>query len=148
MNKHEKASVSLKKILGISLILIFLTGIGVMATNAKLTNVKIVLSNNYEMTVLTAKTKVADILEENHITLQDDEVVVPSADSEISDNKTIKITKVSEVEQEVAETEETVATEDILSNYNSITEKILVEQVEIPFETITKEATEEGTTGG
>lgn len=145
MNKHDKASVSLKKILGISLILIFLTGIGVMATNAKLTNVKIVLSNNYEMTVLTAKMKVADILEENHITLQEDEVVVPNIDSEISDNKTIKITKFSEVEQEVAEAEETVATEQILEHYNSVTEKIVVEQVEIPFETITKEATGDGT---
>ena len=43
MNKNDKASVSLIKILSISLILMFITGIGVMATNAKLTNVKIVL---------------------------------------------------------------------------------------------------------
>ena len=83
MNKNDKASVSLIKILSISLILMFITGIGVMATNAKLTNVKIVLSSDYEMTVLTAKTKVADILNENHITLQEDEVVVTNIDSEI-----------------------------------------------------------------
>ena len=34
MNKNEKASGSLIKILGISLVLIFITGIGVMASNA------------------------------------------------------------------------------------------------------------------
>ena len=92
MNKSNQASVSLVKILGISLVLIFITSIGVMATNAKLTNVKIVLSSNYEMTILTAKTKVSEILEENHITISEDEVVVPDLNSEISNNKTIKIT--------------------------------------------------------
>ena len=97
------------------------------------------------MTVITSKTKVLDILEENHITLQEDEVAVPDIDSEISDNKTIRISKVSELEQDVAKVEETVTTEEILSTYNSVTEKIVVEQVEIPFETITKEATGDGT---
>lgn len=145
MNKNNQASVSVRKILLISLVLIFITSIGVMATNAKVTNVKIVLSSNYEMTVLTAKTKVADILEENHITLLQDEVVIPDINSEISDNKTIKISKISEMEQEVAELEESITTEQILESYNSVTEKIVTEQVEIPYETITKEATGEGT---
>ena len=58
MNKADKASISLRKILFICLILIFIMGIGVMATNTKLANVKIILSNNYEMTVLTSKTKI------------------------------------------------------------------------------------------
>ncbi len=145
MNKRDKASVFLRKILGISIILIFITSIGVMATNAKLTNIKIVLSSNYEMTVLTAKTKVSDILEENHITVLEDEVVTPNLSAEISDNKTIKITKASQVKQEVAEAEESVTTEEILQNYTSVKEKIIVEQVVIPYETITKEATGEGT---
>lgn len=145
MNKNDKASVSLLKILSISLILIFITSIGVMATNAKLTNVKIVLSSNYEMTVLTAKTKVADILNENHITILEDEVVMPDINSEITENKTIKISKISEVEQEIAQEEETITTEQILSNYNSVIEKIITEQVVIPYETITREATGEGT---
>ena len=144
MNKNDKASVSLIKILGISLILIFVTSIGVVATNAKLTNVKIVLSSNYEMTVLTAKTKVSDILQENHITILEDEVVIPDITSEISENKTIKISKISEVEQEVAQKEETITTEQILETYNSVIEKIITEQVVIPYETITKEATGEG----
>lgn len=145
MKKDDKASISLIKILGISLILIFITGIGVMASNAKLTNVKIVLSSNYEMTVLTSKTKVADILDENHITVLEDEIVVPGIEEEISENKTIKISKIEEQEQQIAEQEETITTEKILANYNNITEKVITEQVVIPFETITKEATGEGT---
>lgn len=144
MNKNDKASVSVVKILGISLVLIFITSISVIATNAKLTNVKIVLSSNYEMTVLTSKTKVSDILEENHITVLEDEIVIPDINSEISDNKTIKITKTSDIKQEVAEVEESVTTEEILQSYNSVTEKIITEQVVIPYETITKEATGEG----
>ena len=91
MNKNEKASGSLIKILAISLILMFLTGIGVMASNAKITSVKIILSNDYEMVVLTGKTKVSDILKENHISLSEDEVVTPNLEEEILENKTIRI---------------------------------------------------------
>ena len=145
MNKNDKASISVIKILGISLILIFATSIGVMATNVKLTNVKIVLSSDYEMTVLTTKTKVSEILEENHITLLEDEVAIPSINSEITENKTIKIAKATDVEQDVAEPEESITTEEILQTYNSVTEKIVTEQVVIPYETITNEATGEGT---
>lgn len=145
MNKQDKASGQLIKILVISVIIIFITGIAVMATNAKLTKVKIILSSEYEKIVLTSNTKVADILKENHITLQEDEVVTPDIDSEISDNKTIKICKADDLEQEVAEVEESDTTQKILENYNSIKEKIIIEQVEIPFETITKEADEDGT---
>ena len=144
MNKNEKASVSLIKILGISLILIFITGIGVMASNAKLTNVKIILSNDYEMTVLTSKTKVADILEENHITLTEDEVSSPDMEEKITENKTIRISNKTD-NYEIAEKENVITKEEILSSYGTITEKLITEQVVIPFETITKEATGEGT---
>ncbi len=144
MNKTDKASISVRKILCICLILIFIMGIGVMATNTKLTNVKIILSNSYEMTVLTSKTKVADILEQNHITILEDEVVIPDMNSEITANRTIKISKIDNQEQEIAEKEETITTEQILESYVSVVEKIVVEQVEIPYETITKEATGEG----
>jgi len=144
MNKDDKASISLIKILGISLILILVTGVGVMATNAKLTNVKIILSNDYEMTVITTKMKVSEILEENHITVLEDEIVTPGIDTEISDNKTIRISKISN-NKEIAEKESVITSEEILSSYGTIVEKIITEQVVIPFETITKEATEEGT---
>lgn len=145
MNKSDKASIPVFKIIGICLVLIFITSISVIASNAKLVNVKIILSSNYEMTVLTAKTKVSDILNENHITILEDEVVSPDMDSEISSNKTIRISYKDNIKQDVAEVEESVTTDEILQNYNSIVEKIIVEQVVIPYETITKEATGEGT---
>ena len=145
MNKNEKASGSLIKILAISLILMFLTGIGVMASNAKITSVKIILSNDYEMVVLTGKTKVSDILKENHISLSEDEVVTPNLEEEILENKTIRISnKIDEI-LEKAETEKVISAEEILSSYGTIVEKLVTEQEVIPFETITKEATGEGT---
>ena len=69
MKNNDKASISLRKIVCISIILIFLLSIGVMAGNVKVNNVKIVLSSGYEMNVLTTKTNVKDILSENHIVL-------------------------------------------------------------------------------
>ena len=139
MNNNEKASIGLFKILAISIVLVFIMGIAVMASNAKLTNVKIILSNDYEMTVLTSKTKVSEILDENHISLEEDETVLPALEEDISQNKTIRIS-IGEI-QEIAEVEETVTKEEILSSYGTITEKLITEQIIIPFETITKEAT-------
>ena len=145
MKKDDKASISLIKILGISLILICLTGVGVMATSTKLTNVKIILSNDYEMTVLTSKTKVSEILEENHIVILEDEEVFPDVESNLSENKTIMISKISEEKQEIAEKEENISADQILQEYSPIVEKVVTEEVVIPFETITKEATGSGT---
>ncbi len=51
--------------------------VGVMAGNVTFRNVKIVLASGYEMNVLTSKTNVSEILDENHIILLDDEKVVP-----------------------------------------------------------------------
>ena len=77
MKKAKKAKLPIKKIIGICLILLFVMGVGVMADNAKLVNVKIILSNGYIMNVTTSKNKVADILEENHIILLPEESVIP-----------------------------------------------------------------------
>lgn len=145
MKREDKASISLMKILGISFVLICVTSIGVMATNAKLSNVKIILSNDYEMQILTSKTKVSEILEENHITIAKNEKVSPNKEEEIGDNKTIRITQLTEDDVQIAEKEPVITSEEILSSYGTIVEKIITEQVVIPFETITKEATEEGT---
>lgn len=144
MNKSDKASGSLIKIMVISLVIIFITGIGVTATNVKFTNVKIILSNGYEMTVLTTKTKVADILEENHITVQADEFIYPMLYEEISDNKTIRISTEEINLDEIAEEESTITKEEILSSYGTVVEKLEVVEEVIPFETITKEATGDG----
>ena len=148
MKNDDKASISLKKIVCISIILIFLLGIGVMAGNVKVNNVKIVLSSGYEMNVLTTKTNVKEILEENHIILLEDEKVTPSQEDELSDNKTIIITKESE-SVEIAtniENSSNITTEDVLQNYSTIVEKIVVEKEKIPYETIKKDvSTSSGT---
>ena len=143
MKKNDIASISLKKIVCISLILIFALSVGVMAGNIELKNVKIVLANGYEMDVLTAKTSVKEILDENHIILLEDEKVSPDTSEELSDNNTIIISKESE-NVEIPETTEKssdVTTEDILNNYSKIIEKIVVEEEKIPYETITKDVT-------
>lgn len=145
MNKSDKASGSLIKIMIISLVIIFVTGIGVMASNAKVTNVKIILSNGAERTVITTKTKVAEILEENYITLQAEENVYPNLYEDITDNKTIRISYDEINYTDIAEKENTITKEEILSSYGTIVEKLITEQVVIPFETITKEATGSGT---
>ena len=147
MKKDDKASISLIKILAICLIVITLTSVSVMATSSQISNVKIILSNDYEMTVVTANKTVADILAENNIKLAEDEVVTPSLEEELSDNKTIHISKADEQENIVAEKEEVISQEEILQGYNTITEKIIVEQIVIPFETITKEASGSASSG-
>ena len=142
MKKAKKAENPIRKIIGICLILLFVMGVGVMASNAKLYNVKIILSNGYIMNVTTSKTKVSEILDENHIILLPEESVIPNEDSELSDNKTIKISKDEQQTVEVAEnaeTSENVTVENLLKTYDSIVEKLETVQVTIPYETITKD---------
>lgn len=141
MNKDDKASISLKKVICISLIIVFFAGIGVMATNTKLNNVKIILSNGYEMNVVTSKTKISEILEEKHIILLPDEKSTPDGETELPSNNTIRITKKDDNDSNVVLAEESkeVTVEEILENYDSVVEKIIVEQVTIPYETVTKD---------
>lgn len=141
MKKINKSYTPLLRIIAIFIVFMFIASIGVIATNSKLTSVKIILSNNYEMTVFTFSTSVKDILEENHILLTEDEVSVPNVEEELGDNKTIRIVKAIDL-QPIAEKETVLSKEEILQSYNTITEKIVIEQVEIPYETITKEATD------
>lgn len=145
MKKEEKASLSIMKIISISILLVLLSGIGVMAVNTQLNDVKIILQNGYEMTLLTSKTKVSEILEENNIILEENQKTVPDLDSEIVAGESIKITDKSYQEVQIAKiSEEGVETSlnQLLENYAPITEKIVVEQVAIPYETVTKNATE------
>ena len=139
-NKKEKATVSLRKILAISIILFMLTGMmGVMANTNQVKNVKIILSSGYEMNVITSSTKVRDILDENNIVVVDGETVIPDLESDLSDNKTITITK-GEVQKEAESI--TLSEDEILESYKSIVEKVVTVQEEIPFETITKDVSD------
>ena len=144
MKTEEKASISIMKIICISIILILISGIGVMAVNTKLNDIKITLQNGYEMTVLTSKTKVKEILEENNIILEDNQKTIPDIECEVTAGQEIKITDKSYNEVQIAKiSEEGVQTslEQLLKNYAPITEKIVKEQVTIPYETITKNTT-------
>ena len=149
-NVDEKASISLKRIIGICLIFLFISGICVFATNKQVRNVQITLSNGCEMNVVTSKTKVADILDEKHIILLPEEKVTPDANSTIGANGKIIITEKTAQEEVAelvsAETENKETKEEktelnidmIAQAYNPITEQIVVETVAIPFETVTK----------
>ena len=142
MRKDENASVSLRKIVAITLIFIILLGVAVLAGNAKLNSIKIEFSNNHEITILTSKTKVSEILEDNHIILASNEVVIPGLDEEITSGKSIKISLEGTEEAkivEIAEKSDENNIEDIKQKYENIKEKIIVVKKEIPFERITKD---------
>ena len=143
MKKDDKASISLKKVISVSIALLLFMGISVMAVNSKVNNVKIILSDGYEMEVLTTKEKVSDILNDNHIILLPNEEVIPGLDSNISDNKTIRITTDKDLAVKVTETvvkSADITAQDLLAkNYDNIVEKLVVEESTIPFETETKD---------
>ena len=144
MKREEKASISIMKIICVTVILILISGIGVMAVNTNLKDVKIILQNGYEMTVLTAKVTVSEVLEENNIMLEENQKTIPDLSSEILSGQSIQITDKSYNEVQIAKiSEEGIETslEQLLQNYAPITEKIVVEQVAIPYETITKNTT-------
>jgi len=145
MNKKDRGSISIMKIIGACLILILIFGASVMATEIDIKSVEITMSNGYTMTVMTAKTNVAEILQDNNIYLEDDEKVNPSLESDITEGQGIVITNKSEQEVQIAKISESgveTSLEEILKSYSPIIEKIVVEQETIPYETITKDASQ------
>ena len=124
MKREEKASISIIKIICVSIILILISGIGVMAVNTNLKDIKIILQNGYEMTALTSKTTVSEVLEENNIVLKEDQKTIPDLDSEISAGQNIQITDKSYNEVQIAKISEEGAEttlEQLLQNYAPIT---------------------------
>lgn len=131
---------NIKKILIISTIFLIVLGISVFAGNVKLNSVNIKFSNNQEITVITSKTKVQDILNENHIVLEENEKVYPSLESEITNKNEIIISTDTNEPVKIAENVSTeIDKAKILENYTNITEKIETVIEEIPFATITKD---------
>lgn len=140
MKKDNIASVSVRKILFISLIFAIILGATVLASNVKINNVKIKFSNDYEISVVTSKTKISDILEENHIILEDNEQVIPTLEEELTDSKTIVITTIGNEAVEIANIETINLDKEIITDdYTNITEAVITVIEEIPFETITKD---------
>lgn len=145
MQKINKKKLTIIKLVCTFLILVLLSGFGVMTVATNLNSVKIELSNGYQMTVLTSKTSVNEILEDNNIIIKDDEKVSPSQDEDISSNKSIKISKKSEQEVEVAKVSESgidATLDSLLGAYSTIIEKIEIIEEAIPFETITKDVSD------
>ena len=70
MYKKDGASISIMKIIGISLIFILILGVSVMATEIDIRSVEITMANGYKMTVVTTKTNVEEILEDNNIVVE------------------------------------------------------------------------------
>lgn len=142
MNKQRKPLISYKKIIALSILFIIILGISVLAGNAKVNSVKIKFSNNYEITVLTSKTKVSEILEENHIMLSANEIVTPALEEEITTANAIVISTSGKEPTQIAEVNnESLNTniEEIAQSYADIIEEIITVKEEIPFETITKD---------
>ena len=145
MDKKDRSSISILKIIGVSLIFVLIFGVSVMATEIEIKNVEIEMSNGYTMTVVTTKTNVAEILQDNNIYLEDDEKVNPSLESDITEGQGIVITNKSEQEVQIAKISESgiqTSLEEIMKSYSPIIEKIVVEQETIPYETITKDASQ------
>ena len=138
-NKQSLGKGILKRILVIVLAIIILLTIGVKAAKSQTNNVSIQFADDCEVVVLTNKTKVADILAENHIIVLEDETVYPDRESNIDISKKITISKKTDEPVVVSEETSDITTEEILGKYVTIVEKIIVEQVEIPFETVTKD---------
>ena len=148
MNKKDSASISIMKIIGISLIFIIIFGISVMATEIDIKSVEVTMANGYTMTVLTSKTNIGEILEDNNIVVEEDERVSPGLKEEITADNKIIITNKSEQEVQIAKISESgieTTLEEILKSYSPIIEKIVVEQETIPYETITKDVTQGAT---
>ena len=149
MKNKEKGSLSIVKIIGVSVLLIMILSLGVFAVNKDLNDVTIILEDGYEMKVVTGKIKVEEILKDNNIVLTENQKTSIALDANIVSGDVIKVqdkseenVKISVISEEVVET----TLDDLLQNYTTITEKIIVEQVVIPFETITKNTVNSGET--
>lgn len=148
MNKKDSASISIMKIIGVSLIFILIFGVSVMATEINIRSVEITMANGYKMDVVTTKTNVSEILADNNIVIENNERVTPDLNETITENNKITITSKSEQEVQIAKISESgieTTLDEILKGYSPIIEKIVVEQETIPYETITKDAAQGAT---
>ena len=145
MRKDEKASISAIKLICITLAIVLILGVGGAnaASNITAANIQIIFPNDYELNILTTKTKISEILEDNHIVLQDNEIVTPSLNEEIGDNKVIRITKLEKTTKtEELEDIKSLEIDEIKDLYVTVVEKIETLEIEIPYETITKDISE------
>ena len=147
MKIEHKASIAIIKIICVSLILLALSGAGVIVMATQVKTVTITLASGYELEVITNKRNVAEILEENNIVLEENERVTPDLKEEITEDNKIVIRDKSIQEIQVAQISESgieTTLDEILESYSPIIEKIVTVEEEIPYETITKDASTSG----
>ena len=147
MKIERKASIAIIKIICVSLILLALSGAGVIVMATQVKTVTITLASGYELEVITNKSNVAEILEENNIVLEENERVTPDLKEEITEDNKIVIRDKSIQEIQVAKISESgieTTLDEILESYSPIVEKIVTVEEEIPYETITKDASASG----
>ena len=144
MIKSEQASLSVMRIAVITILTICMLSVCVLASSTDVKNIKIVLSDNCEIDVLTTKKVVSDILAENRIVILPEENVVPNLNSEIEESSgTIVITgRTQDAYSAVAigEEEGGIRLDQLLSAYNKVIEKIVEVEEAIPYQTITKDS--------
>ena len=134
-----------RKILFVAIILIFVLAMVSFASKSEYNYVTIKFADESEISVLTSEINVGKILEENNIIVLPEQVVYPAKTKNIDSTKVINITNIDDLPEQEAEKVEYIETEEILNKYDTIVEKIIVEQIEIPFETITKDISIQGT---
>ena len=147
MKIEHKASIAIIKIICVSLILLALSGAGVIVMATQVKTVTITLASGYELEVITNKSNVEEILEENNIVLEENERVTPDLKEEITEDNKIVICDKSIQEIQVAKISESgieTTLDEILESYSPIIEKIVTVEEEIPYETITKDASTSG----
>ena len=106
MKIEHKCSISIIKIICVSLILLALSGAGIIVMATQVNTVTITLASGYELTVLTNKTNVSEILAESNIVLAENERVTPDLNEDITTNKSIIIRDKSIQEIQVAKISE------------------------------------------
>lgn len=147
MNIERKASIAIIKIICVSLILLALSGAGVIVMATQVKTVTITLASGYELEVMTNKSNVAEILEENNIVIGENERTTPDLKEEITEDNKIVICDKSIQEIQVAKISESgieTTLDEILESYSPIIEKIVTVEEEIPYQTITKDASTSG----
>lgn len=126
---------SIKRIFLLFLMLSVIMSVTVLASNLNLKEVEIVFSDGSKTHLTVSQNKSSEeILKENNIILLDDEHIRNSSDY----NKIYIDKKETEVKVIKTEVLSALTKENIENNYVQIVEKIELQQVEIPFNTITK----------
>lgn len=128
---------SIKRIFLFLLMFIVVISLTTLASSLQIKEVEIIFSDGTKTHLTVSANKTAEeILKENNIVLLENEKIRDTKDS-----KKIYIDKIDS-NTKIVKTEvfSNLSKEDIEKNYSSIEEKIEIEKVEIPFQTVTKTA--------